>query len=100
MSLRVFPHPVAKGTFYASATPMNDRQVDATLDRLEMALARAEKAWAQKSGRNAEMHADAARMEAVRQEQLAALELRNETLKQAVTQGLRQLDEILDGINA
>ncbi|WP_068076432.1 hypothetical protein [Novosphingobium lentum] len=78
---------------------MVTEQLDAALDRLEQALSQAE----QRAARQphvpdpAPLQADQAHSEQLAAD-LAALEERHGQLKQAVAQGLRQLDEILAGM--
>lgn len=78
---------------------MENRQVVSTLDRLEKALERAENSWNGKRAADAESAARAEVERAAQAEKLAALESRHAALKQALAEGLGQLDEIIAGIN-
>lgn len=89
--LKTTAHPVATHRFYASREGMDERQIEAALDSLEKALARAETALDKHRTANSAVRAEAA----ARNEQLAALESRHVELKKAVAQGLHQLDDIL-----
>lgn len=70
---------------------MDERQIEAALDSLEKALARAETALDKHRAANAAIRAEAA----AHKEQFAALESRHTEMKKAVAQGLHQLDDIL-----
>lgn len=70
---------------------MDERQLEAALDGLDRALARAEAALIKNRTASAAVRA----ISAARQDQLADLESRHAELKKAVAQGLHQLDDIL-----
>lgn len=78
---------------------MEDRELEAALDRLEQAVKRAEVAQERKAASIGQTLATTRAEATEAMQRLSLLEKRHGDLKDAVTQGLRQVDEILAEIS-
>lgn len=78
---------------------MDDRQLDAALDRLDKALARAETSFESKRAADLAQRKAADKQAGEQAAELAALQTSHAALKDAVGKSLRQIDEIIAGMD-